>query len=255
MDKGYTQAGPYMPPGDAAFRSWLLNFSSLISADPQRYGLLPSDAAVIQGHFDAYDPLWAQCQQPSVRTTSLIQQKDAVKASAMASCRVYAMLIKVNQGVDELDKSALGLHLNDSTPSPIPVPATAPLLMIQAAFSGEHVIRYADESSPASRKKPFGAIQIQINRNVAPGANPDVNQSTMVGLYTKQPIHVAQDQANTGLTATYMARWVTRKGEFGPWGLPVAMTIAFGGPVDQQAFVPQGGTPMAGDGEQLKIAA
>lgn len=250
------QLGGYMPQSDDGFWHWLQNFSSLIQADCARFGMTQADADVISAHFAAYDPLWQQCKQPSVRTKSLVQQKDAVKASAMGSCRVYAMIIKGNQGVDAESKTALGLHLNDTTPTSIPVPTTAPMLMIQAAFSGEHVIRFADETTPASRRKPHGAQFIEIYCNVATGPNPVVADAKAIGLFGKQPIHIEQDQVNANKTATYFGRWVNTKGEPGPWSLPVAMTIAFGGPVDQQAFVPTGGTTVSGDGEQqLKIAA
>jgi len=251
----YQQAGSYMPSGDSAFRDWLANFSSLIAADPVRYGLTAGDAAVISNHATSYEAVYLPSKQPTTRTPALVQQKDAVKASAMASCRVYAMLIKNNAGVTDDDKVALGLHVNDTTPTPIPAPTTAPLLAIQAAFSGEHIIRYADESTPTSRAKPAGATLIEIYQNVSPGPDPVIASATSVGLFGKQPIHVSQDQANTGLTATYFGRWVTARGLVGPWSLPVAMTIAFGGPVDQA--MPTGGTPgtLTGGEDDLKMAA
>lgn len=74
-------------------------------------------------------------------------------------------------------------------------------------------------------------------------------------MYTKNPINYefTPDQANQ--TASYFARWRTQRGLVGPWSLPVAMGIAFGGPVDQQ--MPTGGTPgtLEGGDEELKIAA
>lgn len=252
MDRVYQQTGDYIPRTDAGFRSWLQNFSSLIAQNPSQYGLTAADATVISGHYTAYNPLWEQCQQPSIRTTSLIQQKDAVKASAVASCRVYAMIIKNNMGVDEQAKSALGLHINDTTPSPVPVPSTAPIIMITGSFSGEHILRYADETTPASRRKPEGVQFIEIYRNVAAGPDPVQANAVSVGLFGKQPIQISQDQADAGKTATYFGRWVNTRGEKGPWSLPVAMTIAFGGPVDQA--MPTGGTTLTGE-EGLSIAA
>lgn len=253
MAKAYTQSSSYIPATDAAFRDWLDNFSTLISADPGKYGLDASDAAVIANHFNDYNAAYQVVQAPSTRTSGAIAQKDALKASAIGSVRVYAQMIKTNVGVDNQDKIDLGLHVNDPTPTPIPQPDTAPLLMIQAGFSGEHVIRYADENTPASRRKPHGAIQIQINRTIAVGADPNPENATLVGLYTKQPVLAMAQPGDVGKTATYFGRWVTRTGLFGPWSLPVAMTIAFGGPVDQNLVLPTGGgTP---EEFQAKIAA
>jgi len=247
------QSEPYIPQTDWAFKSFLQNFSTLISADPNRYGVSAADATVIANHYTAFASAFDTVQAPSTRNATTIAQKDAVRASAAASIRIYAQIIKANQGVDNEDKAALGIHLDDPTPTPIPAPTSAPLLSIVAAFSGQHEIRYADENTPASRAKPHGVLQLQLNRTVATGANPDPNASTMVGLFTKQPVMVPQDPADVGKTATYFGRWVTRKGLFGPWSLPISMTIAFGGPVDQQ--MPTGGTELAGGEDDLKIAA
>lgn len=248
----YQQTGDYIPKTDAGFRDWLNAFATLIAADPGKYGLSQSDSDIITNHNASYEAAYVPVQSASTRTTALVGQKDAVKAAAIGSVRVYAMIIKANKGVDNEDKLALGINVNDPTPTPIPAPDSSPLLNIVAAFSGEHLIRYADENTPASRRKPHGAVQIQINRKIAHGADPVVAGSELVGLFTKQPVSIPQDQVNAGKTATYFARWVTRTGLFGPWGLPVGMTIAFGGPVDQQ--VPTGGTSLDGDGD-LKIAA
>jgi len=249
-DKAYQQTGDYIPRTDAGFQAWLFNFSSLIQQDWNQYQLTEADSIVISGHYAAYNAIYQQCQQPSVRTISLLQQKDAVKASAMGSCRVYAQIIKNNQGVDNESKSALGLHIDDNTPSPIPVPSTAPMLAITGAFSGEHIIRYVDETTPTSRRKPHGVQFIEIYRNIASGPNPVESDAEPVGLFGKQPVNIPQDQVNTGLTSTYFGRWVNTKGEVGPWSLPIAMTIAFGGPVEQAlptgvTIQPEGGVSKA----------
>lgn len=83
---------------------------------------MTADATVISDHYNADDPLYQQCRQPSIRTTSLVQQKDAVKASAMGSCRVYAMIRAIKAWSEE-EKSGLGLHIDDTTPTPVPTTA------------------------------------------------------------------------------------------------------------------------------------
>lgn len=66
------------------------------------------------------------CQSAATRTTGLVTQKDAIKASAKASCRVLAQIVKANQGVDNQDKIQLGIHINDTMRTPIPAPTTVP---------------------------------------------------------------------------------------------------------------------------------
>lgn len=259
-DKVYEQTGDYIPATDAGFNSWLLNFSTQISADPSQFGLSASDAAVIAGLQTDYAAIFNLVQSPLTRTPGLVTQKDAIKASAKASCRVYAQQIKANQGVTNQQKLQLGIHVNDPTKTPIPAPVSAPMLNIRGAFSGEHILEFADENTPTSRKKPFGATQLVLYVHVGPQAIVDWKQATAAGVFTKNPIRYMFEPTQAGQCATYFAQWRTARGLDGPMSLPVAMQIAFGGPVEQQLtqFYPGGGTPkqVQGDGEEdLKIAA
>jgi hypothetical protein len=251
MSTAYTQVQPYIPETDPAFRDWLMNFSTLISADPNKYGLDAADATVIANQYTAFNDAYTLVQMPSTRTPSAVAQKDALRASATGTVRVYAQMIKANGGVDNQDKVDLGIHVNDPTPTPIPTPTSAPIIAIVGATSGQHELRYADENTPASRRKPDGVIQMQLNMTVgtSPATNPD--ESSFVGLYTKQPVRVELNPIDAGKTASYFARWVTRTGLFGPWSLPQSMTIAFAGGSDAETG---GGTTQVGS-EDLKIAA
>lgn len=223
---------------------------------PGKYGLDASDATIIANLNTQFGELYVLCQSAATRTTGLVTQKDAVKASAKATCRVYAQQIKVNLGVSDQDKIQLGLHINDTTPTPIPAPTTAPILDLIGMFSGQHQLRYADELTPGSTRKPPGAIQIELYRYVGVNATSDFNLATLEGVYTRSPIQQTFEPEDANLIATYFARWRTQRGLVGPWSLPVAMTIAFGGPVEQQAFVPGGGSPQTEGGEEgLSIAA
>ena len=258
-DKAYQQTDGYIPRTDAGFRDWLNNFSSLISADPGKYGLSASDANIIADLNAQYEQYYVLCQSATTRTTSAVTQKDAVRASAKGTCRVYAQQIKANQGVDNQAKIDLGLHIDDPTPTPIPAPDSAPLLSITGAFSGEHTIRYADENTPLSRKKPHGVTQMELYVHVGPQPIVNWEDATYVGVYTRNPIRYSFTPDKAGQTATYFARWRTTRGLEGPMSLGVAMQIAFGGPVDQQ--MPTEGTPVSGTPEtlggedELKIAA
>jgi len=252
MSTAYTQTAPYIPETDPAFRDWLLNFSTLISADPNKYGLEAADATVIAAQYTAFNDAYTAVQMPSTRTPSAVAQKDAQRASAVGTVRVYAQMIKANGGVNNQDKVDLGIHVNDPTPTPIPAPTSTPIISIVGATSGQHELRYADENTPASRRKPDGVIQMQLN--MAVGASPATNpeDAEFVALHTRQPVRVQLDPGSVGQTATYFARWVTRTGKVGPWSLPVSMTIAFSGGADATTG---GGTTQTEGSESIKIAA
>lgn len=233
MSKAYQQTDSYIPKSDAGFRDWLCNFSALISANPHRFNLEVADASLLANLNTSYEEAYAAVQSPSTRTSSLIGRKDAIKASAIGTVRNYAMLIKHTRGVDNQSKIELGLHVDDPTPSPIAAPASAPMLNVVAAFSGEHVLRYKDENTPASRRKPHGAILLVLFMNVSKAPNMNHEQARFVNAYGTQPIRVQHKQEHSGLTATYFGRWMTQRGLLGPWSLPAMMGIAFGGGIEK----------------------
>lgn len=230
------QQGSYIPETDAGVRDWLNNFAAVVASNPAAVGLSAPDAQTLTNLAAAYDAAYVLATNPLTRTTPNINDKDNKRNQAVATFRVFATQIKVNLGVSDEVKLALGLHLDDTTHSPIPAPTTTPLLAIIDATAGVHTLRFADEMTPASRAKPPGVIQLQLYAAVGAEPNPDVSDATFVGVYTRQPLQVTWPPQDAGKTATYFARWVTRRGLVGPWSLPVAMQIAFGGPVELQSM-------------------
>ncbi len=229
----------YIPKSDAGKRDWLDNFSARIAADPARYGLTEADAEILTADAAAFAEAYQVAQRPETRTAPAVAHKDSTRAAAVATARVFAQLIKANRGVDNADKLNLGLRVNDTTRTPVSAPTTAPVLMIVGATGGGvHVLRYADEKTPSSRRKPAGVATLQLMAFTTPVGAPTPIVSAgfdpsrggaLVGLFTTQPIEVQHEHKDDGGTATYFARWVTRTGKTGPWSAPVSMTIAFGG--------------------------
>ena len=221
-------AAPYIPPKEADLALWSQNFADLIDAAPSTYGLAPSDAAAIVAANDPWQASYLLATNPTTRTEVTVAQKNADRIAAVIVFRTYASQIRLNPGVSNSDKLALGLNLPNNAPSPIPPPPTFPILAIASAGPGMHEIRFADSASPSSRRKAANAVQMQLFRGVAPAAIPDPANTTFYAAVTKQPFaSVFTDPAEAGDVATYFARWVTRTGELGPWSAAVSMTVAF----------------------------
>ena len=54
----------------------------------------------------------------------------------------------------------------------------------------------------------------------------DPEQAQFYGAFKKNPVAVGFDPADDGKVATYFARRASRRGDVGPWSLPVSMRIA-----------------------------
>lgn len=108
----------------------------------------------------------------------------------------------------------------------IDCPQTSPLLNIKAATPGSHTVTYADSLEPEKKAKPFGAASIQLFCAIKDTATENVNDAAFVGLFTMNPIATEFGEADDGKMATYFARWSGKRGDVGPWSLPISMAIA-----------------------------
>ena len=224
----------YISKTEGGLRDWATNFSTLITANPSTYGLMASDAAAIAAAVGAYVPALTAATDPSTKTKATVAAKDSAKAAMLVTLRRYAQFIKLNNGVTNEEKTALGLKIDDTTHTPIPAPTTQPICTIVGTTPLQHTLRFADASTPSKRAKPHGALGLELYYLLGPTpavtpppASPDAASSAeFYGVVTRQPYAVTLDPSAVGKTATYYARWITRTGLVGPWSAPVAMTVA-----------------------------
>lgn len=216
----------FIPSQDARALIWMRAFAAGIAASPALYMLAASDAATVSAAVDAFGAALASAADPATRTTVTVAIKDEARTSATQVCRQFARLIKFNAGVSDPDKIAIGVRPVNNNREPVGCPQTSPLLHLIAATPGAQVLRYADSTTPASPAKPFGATELQLF--VAVGAAPAVDPAAarFCGKFTRNPVSIPFDNASNGRLATYFARWSSRRGETGPWSLPVTMAIA-----------------------------
>lgn len=216
----------YLPAQDGLALTYMQTMSAGISADVAKYFVSVADSENLASAVSAYAAAYALAVDPATRTPVNIALKDETRNVAEQLCRSFAMQIKVNAGISDADKIAIGVRPVNPNRDPINVPESSPLLNVIGATPGSHTVRYADTNTPDSGAKPFGAAQLQLFVAVAPTAVAAPDGAAFYGAFTKNPVGVAFDSDDDGKVATYFARWASRKGEVGPWSLGVAMRIA-----------------------------
>lgn len=216
----------YIPSSQEALRSWMENFDGLISSDPGRFGLLADEAASIHARVQAFTDALALALGEETRNKGTVAAKNLAKVEMLQLIRPLAQRIRDNLGVAPEDKLLLGLTLPDTSPTPVPAPATMPLLEIAQSQPLLHSLSYHDQSTPTSKARADGAIGLQLYRIISdtPPAGPESAQ--FVGLVTRQPFRIQFDSADAKKTAWYWARWQTGKGLVGPWSEVAARMIA-----------------------------
>jgi len=155
-----------------------------------------------------------------------VERKSQARAAAEARCRVVAQQIRLNAGVADADKVAIGVRPVNRTRTKINCPATSPVVNILGCTPGVQMLMFRDSIQDTQRGKPFGATFLELVVAVGDQINNPLDAARPAGLHTRSPISVTFDQADVGKRATYYGRWVSRRGETGPWSLPTSMSVA-----------------------------
>lgn len=240
-------AAPYIPAQNASLDTWSQNFANLITTTPSDFGLDAPAAAIIQAAVDLYHdsyliagttaPPHPVPVSPSTRTPTTVADMNSAKLAMIPIIRTYASQIRLNPGVTNMNKTALGLVLPNNSPSPIPQPTTAPVITIISATVLRHTLKFRDETSqPTSRAKAPLTIGMELWRGVSAIALTDPDAANFYGMMVKVPFYSDFDAADVGKTATYFGRWANRAGSVGnnqaltgPWSAAQSMTIVGAG--------------------------
>jgi hypothetical protein len=158
------------------------------------------------------------------RVTVLVKKQS--RDLAQGVCERYAMRIRADDGISDVQKIAIGVRPLNRGRSKINCPQSSPLLGIVRAKNTIHVLCYKDTQTPESPAKPFGATELRLFVAIGGDEAVSVDHAKLVGKFTRNPIEVTFDHKHDRQRATYWARWASRRGEVGPWSLPVAMSIA-----------------------------
>jgi len=220
----------YIPQSDSAFVAWLVNFASLLTADPSAVGETPAIALVVQNEADNFQLAYSTAIDPATRTAPTVAAKDNARFNATETVRPVAIRIRNNQAVTDQQRLDYGLTIPKTVPTPIPQPSSFPILGLRNATPGRHKLQYSDSETPDGKAKPFGVIGIDIYRSVGTVSATDPAQARYMGTATKSPFISNFPSEDKGKVCTYFGRWVTRSGpgglaQTGPWSAPLDVTV------------------------------
>lgn len=207
----------FLPARDADLDLWQQNFNDLIQAGPGTYGLDATYASAIAPLSADFTTKLAIAVNPSTRTKVTVASKDASKAALKSFIRVGAAIVQATPSVTNEAKESLGLPVHNNSPSPIPAPGTYPIIGVTPSGPLLHTLRFSDQATPDSRRKPNGAKFLMVTSKVSATVITDPEQLTDTDIVTRAP-HLKQFGAgDAGKVAYYAAKWVTGTGLEGPW--------------------------------------
>jgi hypothetical protein len=225
-----TAAAPYMPEAQAEFDAWLKNFSTRISAGPQKYNLSEADAAIVAEVFAEWSAAYRPVTAPASKTKVTVAAKMAAREMAEATIRPCAQIIANDPNVSPEAKVALGLNPRINGRTPIKPPQTSPMLSVAPAGNLLLKLTYQCSGSGVSKRaKPPGVTACQLFYAVSP--TPITNQSELPlkMLATKSPVHLRFDAREANMPCYFAARWGVQTGGVSPWSRIVSFTVPIGG--------------------------
>ncbi len=229
----HTIAVSYIPNPDPEALIWLEAFADAVKRKAQALGVDPPMIETFGGLVRDFHHKLDVASSPDTRTSPAITAKIVARNAAVLAVKPIVKVIRANPGITPVDLLELGL------PAPkggagerrkvLPAPATAPILSVAVggAVNGSHRLRFADERTPDSHRKPDGVLHLQLYVAVDKELVSNPARASFHGLVTRSPFDVQHDPADNGKTATYFGRWSTRTGLTGPWSIPVGMTVVF----------------------------
>lgn len=224
----------WIPAPIGTFATFAQNFSDTLNASPAAYMISPTDAmsvATANGTFQAAYVLSAKAS-PMTRTSVTVADTVTSRVVLTALMRSWGSQIRLNPGVTDADKTALGLRLANNAPNPVPTPATWPVLAVQGYGPLQIQLKFVDSSTPTLKAKPYGVVggELYIGIGTAPIVSPAL--CIFQGIFTRNFPKLTFDSANAGKVASFFARWSTKgsprgseETQTGPFGPGVSATI------------------------------
>lgn len=225
-------ADGYMPRADTDALTWMTNFARGLSENPGLYFVTPAEAQHVSDAVEAFRAAFLLTRDNDTRTPKSIFVKDRIRVDAEAVCRVFYNRIKPNPDIGDGEKLAVGVRVNNPQRTRLAAPQSSPMLSLNQDPAGIHELMFTDSATPRSIAKPRGVTQLQLYRSVGDFRGIGVpvvdspEQVMFVGCYSRCPIRLNYAPSDHGRVATYLARWMTRRGEVGPWSGAVTAPIS-----------------------------
>lgn len=221
----------YLPGPDTDLRAWVTNFVTYANANLVNLGLVAGDMTPVTTAQTAFNTALDAHIAAQASAEAARQTKDTNRASLETALRPLVRRLQASSSVDNTERQALGITVKDSQPTPVGPPSTRPVGSVDTSQRLRHMVHFVDETeggAPGNKAKPAGVMGCEVWVKVtAAGGAPPVSESELsfLALDTRTPYLAEYAGADAGKTAHYWLRWVSSRGEKGPWSETVSATI------------------------------
>ena len=214
----------WIPDKNLKFATMATAFAAVIARDPQKYTLEEHDAEMLKRAVETF-------RLALTRNVSAIVRKEA-REEAEAIVRRLGRIVRASDQISDADKAALGIYPREVRRTPLAVPAQPPVLRYVGtenegglSAAGTHVIEFRQALDLQGRKKPHGAVRIELFVDLVPDGQPIPKfpgqylggRPWYLRSYTSSPIRLSPPVPPTPMLVVYWARWADSRGNVGPF--------------------------------------
>jgi hypothetical protein len=226
----------FLPGPDKNLIDFMNVFYPYFSSNAVALGFTAADAAALNAQKIAFETTYTQNLSAQQAAQAARQAKDIARDALEATVRMLARRMQANPAVTDVQRAAMGITVKDKTPTAAAGAAAAtngasrPVGIVDTSQKLRHEIRFFDENTPTSRKKPEGAVGCEIWVKIVEagrtdGVPKDISECQYLATDTATPYVAEYEGMHAGKMAHYILRWIYKGGEKGPISEVVSATI------------------------------
>ncbi len=162
--------------------------------------------------------------------------KDDARAALEKQIRPVTNFVQGYTKTTDADRATIGITVRDTGKTPAPTPTSAPAVQVESGQRLTHRLKFTDAAAPTRRGKPPGTIgaEVWLALTAVGQPAPPLN-SAAAGVADSYKFLSVSSRGNlqtdfpsnqAGKTAYYALRWVSTRGEKGPWSEVASATVA-----------------------------
>jgi len=226
----------FLPRPDGDFSAWANHYYEAVKQWWEANGLDPTDLKPLETALAQ----WNKDYPAHVAAQAKAQAAVAAKRDARygvpggppalePEARRIAAFIQTYPTTTDADRATIGIRVRVQGGPPAPVPTTRPFARVASGSRLTHTLRFSDESTPTRTRKPGGVMGAEVWVALAePNSPPPAlgDSYKFIAVSPRGTLRTTFTSEDAGKTAYYALRWVSTRGDKGPWSEPAMATIA-----------------------------
>jgi len=217
------------PRPDADFAAYMNNYYDAVSKFYETHGLDQELLTPLKKALDTWNANYPAHVRAQAAAESARQSKDDARRAVEALARPVTAFVQGYPATTDADRATIGITIRQPGGGATPAPSSRPLVIVGDGGRLTHTLRLVDESTPTRRARPHGVERAEVFVAFTPTGTPapaDFNAFRYVQSISDGSTVLSFEQPQGGMTAHYLARWVTRRGAMGPWSETASATLA-----------------------------